>query len=84
MAMAKPSVSTSSDGILDITVDNETGYLFKKDDPADLKNKLELLINSPEKRKTFGKAARQRVLEQFDSQKLMDGLVELYKQFIKR
>ncbi|MCH8035251.1 MAG: glycosyltransferase family 4 protein [Bacteroidetes bacterium] len=84
MAMAKPSVSTSSDGILDITVDNETGYLFNKDDPADLKSKLELLINSPEKRKTLGKAARQRVLEQFDSQKLMDGLVELYKQFIKR
>ena len=84
MAMAKPSVSTSSDGILDITVDNETGYLFKKDDQADLKNKLELLINSPEKRRTLGKAARQRVLEQFDSQKLMDGLVELYKQFIKR
>jgi len=84
MAMAKPSVSTSSDGILDITIDNETGYLFKKDDPADLKSKLELLINSPEKRKTHGKAARQRVLEQFDSQKLMDGLVELYKQFIKR
>ncbi len=84
MAMAKPSVSTNSDGILDITVDNETGYLFKKDDSVDLKNKLELLINSPEKRKTLGKAARQRVLEQFDSQKLMDGLVELYKQFIKR
>ncbi len=84
MAMAKPSVSTSSDGILDITVDNETGYLFKKDDPADLKNKLELLISSPEKREILGKAARKRVLEQFDSQKLMDGLVELYKQFIKR
>ncbi len=84
MAMAKPSVSTSSDGILDITVDNETGFLFNKDDPSDLKNKLELLINSPGKRKTLGKAARQRVLEHFDSQKLMDGLVELYKQFIKR
>jgi len=58
--------------------------LFNKDDPADLKNKLELLINSPEKRKSLGRAARQRVLEHFDSQKLMDGLVELYKQFIKR
>lgn len=84
MSMAKPSVSTSSDGILDITVDNETGYLFKKDDPEDLKNKLELLINSTEKRRTLGKAARQRVLEHFDSQKLIDGLVELYKKFIKR
>jgi len=84
MAMAKSSVSTNSDGILDITVDNETGYLFNKDDPADLISKLELLINSQEKRKILGKAARRRVLEQFDSQKLMDGLVELYKQFIKR
>jgi glycosyltransferase involved in cell wall biosynthesis len=84
MAMAKPSVSTSSDGILDITIDKDTGYLFKKDDPADLKNKLELLINSPEKRRALGKASRQRVLEHFDSQKLMHGLVELYKKFIKR
>jgi len=83
MAMAKPSVSTSSDGILDITVDNETGYLFKKDDPADLINKLKLLINSLEKRRILGKTARKRVLEHFDSQKLMDGLVELYKKFIK-
>jgi glycosyltransferase involved in cell wall biosynthesis len=84
MAMGKPSVCTNSDGILDIAVDNETGYLFEKDNSDDLINKLELLINSPEKRITFGNAARKRVLECFDSQKLMDGLVEIYNSIIKK
>jgi glycosyltransferase involved in cell wall biosynthesis len=84
MAMGKPSVCTNSDGILDIAVNNETGYLIERNNSKDLKDKLELLINSPEKRKLFGNTARKRVLEYFDSQKLMDGLVEIYKKIIKK
>jgi glycosyltransferase involved in cell wall biosynthesis len=82
MSMGKPSVCTKSDGILDITLDNETGYFFEKNNPEDLINKLETLINSPEKRITLGKAARERVLKCFDSPKLMDELIEIYKQVI--
>lgn len=84
MAMGKPSVCTNSDGILDIAVDNETGFLFENNNSIDLKEKLEVLINSTEKRDSFGNAARKRVLEYFDSQKLMDGLVEIYNNIIKK
>ncbi len=84
MAMEKPSACTNSDGILDICVDNETGLLFEKQNPKDLAEKISRLIDEPELRMKFGKAARKRVLEKFDSEKLMDELVRFYKEIIRR
>jgi glycosyltransferase involved in cell wall biosynthesis len=78
MAMAKPSVSTNSDGVLDITIDNETGFLFEKNNVNDLISKLEILINSLTKRKEFGIAARNRVLQNFNSENQMNKLIDLY------
>jgi D-inositol-3-phosphate glycosyltransferase len=82
MAMEKPSVSTNSHGILDIVIDGVTGYLFERKNSEDLYNKLKLLINSPEKRKKYGEAARKRVIENFDIEKQTEKLVELYKKII--
>jgi glycosyltransferase involved in cell wall biosynthesis len=82
MAMGKPSVCSNSDGILDIAVNNETGYLFVKKDADDLAGKVEMLINSPVKREDFGRAARKRVVEHFDFDKLIDQLADKYKQII--
>jgi len=84
MAMERPSVSTSSDGILDICVDNVTGFLFEKQNPDDLADKINKLIKDPALRSEFGKAARKRVIENFDSEKLMDELVVFYKNILKR
>ena len=83
MAMEKPSVCTNSDGILDICIDNETGFLFEKQNSKDLADKIKLLIDSKELRSQFGKAARQRVLERFDSELLIDELIKFYKEIIK-
>ncbi|UCH65038.1 MAG: glycosyltransferase family 4 protein [Ignavibacterium sp.] len=82
MAMGKPSVCSNSDGILDIAVDGETGYLFEKKDADDLIDKIEMLINSPVKREEYGRAARKRVVEHFEFNKLIDELVNTYKQII--
>jgi glycosyltransferase involved in cell wall biosynthesis len=82
MAMGKPSVCTNSDGILDIALNGKTGYLFEKKDPEDLKNKIELLIYSPDNGIAFGKAARERVIEYFDFDKLIDEHVDIYKRII--
>ncbi len=79
MAMEKPCVGTNSHGVLDIIEDGETGYLFNKKDEDDLAAKLKLLINSPEKRIEMGKAARQHVIERFNSEKQTEKLIELYK-----
>jgi glycosyltransferase involved in cell wall biosynthesis len=82
MAMEKPSVSTNSHGILDITVDGVTGYLFERKNGDDLYRKLKLLIDSPEKRKSFGIAGRKRVIEKFNIEKQSGKLFSLYEQLI--
>lgn len=79
MAMSIASVSTNSDGVLDITVDNETGLLFEKNNVEDLTEKIEQLITSPSMREQFGKAARERVLQHFNSELQTDKLLEIYR-----
>ena len=82
MAMEAPSVCTSSDGVLDIAVDGETSLLFKKQDREDLTGKLEILIREPDKRNAFGKAARKRVLENFDIKIFLANLRALYNEVV--
>ncbi len=65
--------------MLDIAVDGVTSYLFQNKNSKDLQEKIELLINSPEKRTEFGIAARKRVIENFDLELLTDKVVEIYK-----
>jgi len=79
MAMSKASVSTDSDGVLDITIDKQTGLLFEKNNVEDLIDRLELLINSPGLRVQLGKAARDRVLNNFNSNNQLDKLIEFYR-----
>jgi glycosyltransferase involved in cell wall biosynthesis len=83
MAMGKPSVCTNSDGILDIAVDGITSYLFQNKNPFDLAAKIELLINSSEKRKIFGQEARKRAAEKFNIEKLTEKVIEIYRKAIE-
>ena len=78
MAMGKPSVCSNSAGVPEIAVEGKTGYFFKKQDADDLTVKLELLINSPERRITFGEAARYHVRQNFDLIRTTDKILALY------
>jgi glycosyltransferase involved in cell wall biosynthesis len=84
MAMAKPSVCSNAEGVLDIAVDEETSYLFETKNAEDLKKKLKLLIESGEKRSVFGKNARKRVTENFELQSVTDKDVKIYQDEISK
>jgi N,N'-diacetylbacillosaminyl-diphospho-undecaprenol alpha-1,3-N-acetylgalactosaminyltransferase len=84
MAMAKPSVCSNSDGVLDIALDNETSYLFERKNTKNLTKKIELLINSSATRMQFGNAARKRIVENFDFDILTDKLIKIYNELIKK
>lgn len=84
MAMAKPSVSAGSDGVLDITIDNETGLFFKPKDANDLADKLSLLISDPEKRKKLGDSATKRAREIFDLELITNQTIKLYSELTKK
>lgn len=83
MAMKKPSVCSRADGVLDIAVDGETSYLFEKKNAEDLKAKLKLLIDSKETRIMFGENARNRVVENFDIEKITERVLQIYCEEIK-
>ncbi|MGA9294317.1 MAG: glycosyltransferase family 4 protein [Ignavibacteriaceae bacterium] len=83
MSMGKPSVCSSSDGVLDIAVEKETSLLFEKKNQKDLTNKIEQLINSQELRIYLGNNARQRVVENFDLEILTNKVLDYYKSALK-
>ncbi|MFH0735238.1 MAG: glycosyltransferase [bacterium] len=83
MSMAKPSVCSNSDGILDIAIDGQTSYLFTNHNSRQLAEKLELLILSEETRINFGNNARRRAVEYFDIEYLTDKVINYYKDFVK-
>lgn len=84
MSMAKPSVCSNSDGVLDIAVDNVTSFLFEKKNWKDLSEKMELLIVNENLRNEFGKAARKRAVDMFDLRLYTKNLIDLYEQIIQK
>ena len=66
MAVGLPVITARVGGIPDIVDDGATGYLIEPGDYDDLKDRLELLIGSPELRRTYGCAARAAVCARFD------------------
>ena len=95
MACCAPVVASATGGILEVVVDNETGYLVPfEQDPIttfpsnpdqfsrDLAQKLSLLMADPQKARQFGEAGRKRVERQFAWCAIADQTIELYRQLI--
>lgn len=78
MAMGLPTVCSNSDGVLDIAVDEETSYLFENKNSKDLTEKTEILINSKDKRKSFGKKGRERIINNFNLNSKTDMVIKIY------
>lgn len=82
MALAKPSVCSNSDGVLDIAVEGETSFLFENKNADDLANKILKLILDPKLRIEMGKQARHRVVNNFDLKILTERVIDFYKEEI--
>lgn len=65
MAMEKAILAPDMENIRDLLTDGKTALLFKPDDADSLKEKLLLLIKDDKLRRTLGKNARQKVIENF-------------------
>ena len=63
--MKKPVVATNVGGIPELMVDKKTGYLVEKGNAEELIQKLSLLINDEQKRKTMGIEGRKFVEDNF-------------------
>ncbi len=77
-AMNLSTVATTVTGLVDAVVDNETGLLVPPKDSKALAVALAALIDSPAMRHRIGRAARQRVLSQFDAAIVNQAVVDEY------
>lgn len=83
MAMQKPVVASSSDGVLDIVQQEVSGVLVPPKNPLALALAITRLIDNPDLRVRLGQAARARVVEHFDQGRQIDSLEATYGALIK-
>ena len=77
--MKKPVVATNVGGIPELMKNNETGFLVEKGDADGWIEKLSLLINDKEKRKTMGENGRKFVEENFNWNKIAKEFLDILK-----
>ncbi len=78
MAMAKPIVATSIDGITEQITDGETGFLVPPKDHRTLAEAILRLIQDKELSKKLGVSARKRVEKEFSVEKMLKETEKVY------
>ncbi|MEO1397398.1 MAG: glycosyltransferase family 4 protein [Pseudomonadota bacterium] len=75
-----PVISTPISGIPELIADGENGLLVPPDDPEALARALEQLARDPKLRKAMGKAGNARVRREFDAEREIAQLIDLFGQ----
>lgn len=83
MCSGKPIIATNVDGIPEVVVDGETGVLIPPKDSKILAEAITELLDSPEKRKRMGEMGRQRALNHFSIEKMVENYEKFYRAFCK-
>ena len=82
MATGMPVISTNHGGIPELVEDGVSGYLVPQRNVEAMVDRLRSVIDHPETWSAIGQAARNRVMAEFDIDKLNDDLVRLYEALI--
>jgi glycosyltransferase involved in cell wall biosynthesis len=78
MAYSKPIVATRVGGIPELVADRESGYLIERGDRKAMADRILALVKQPELRSVMGRNGRERVEAQFDLQKNVSQLIQVY------
>lgn len=81
--MAKPVVATTTGGIPDIVVHEETGLLVAPGDPEALASAVGVLLDDTSRWAVLGKAGRQRVERLFTVDAMVSKLTACYEDVIR-
>ena len=83
MATGMPVVATHHSGIPELVKCGISGFLVPEGDVAALTNCLTQLFDNPASWQAIGKAARERVLNTFDTRPVTESLIDLYESLAK-
>lgn len=78
MLMEKPVVATRVTGSSEVVQDNKTGYLVPVSQPASLAEAILKLAGNSGLRKSMGRKAKQRAIEDFPVEKYISGVEKVF------
>lgn len=84
MAMAIPSIVTTTGGSKELLIDGESGFIIPVQDPTAISEKIRLLYQSPERRKLMGQRAQERMINDFSCQSSAKQHVHFFQQLIDK
>jgi len=83
MALGKPVVATRAGGPLEIVVDGETGLFVPPSDPEALAQAIICLLKDPQSRERMGQKGRQRFLQKYTADRMVEATLAVYKKVMK-
>jgi glycosyltransferase involved in cell wall biosynthesis len=83
MALGKPVIATSVDGIPEVIEDGVTGYLHGHERSDELADAILRCIEHPELAKKVGDAAREHCRVTYNSQVFSANVSQIYREFLK-
>lgn len=84
MACGKPVVASNISGIPVVVKNGETGMLVKEKNVAELAAALVHLLTDTEKREEFGRAGRERILNELTWDKIIEQFKDVYQNSVNR
>ncbi|MCD6679655.1 MAG: glycosyltransferase [Burkholderiaceae bacterium] len=82
-AAGVPVVASRAGGMPEAVCDGVTGFLVPPGDVAGLADALRRLVDDPALRRSMGAAARERVLERFSVDCMVDGNLAVYREVLQ-
>ncbi|MFH1080768.1 MAG: glycosyltransferase family 4 protein, partial [Pseudomonadota bacterium] len=79
MAMEKPIVTTSIDGIMEQITDGREGLLIAPKSPPALTQAVKRLVDDPDYARSLGINARAKVVRDFSVRKMITETIRLYE-----
>jgi len=80
MRTGLPVVATAVGGVGEAVVEGKTGFLVPPGEVNELQKKLEVLIRDPQLRKEMGRAGRERYLEHFTLDRMVEKTTIVYRE----
>lgn len=83
MVMAKPVVATNCDGLKELVLDGETGFLVPPGDAEALADRIAYLLDHPDEARRMGQAGKKHIENNFSLKIMVDQTVNIYKMAIQ-